>query len=255
MKKYTIQIIPSDGNVKEFVISFRLVILLLVLFVTIIAAAIYFVLDFGNIYVRSVNYNIMKKRVKQLENREKEIEYLNQEIKRFYDLSRRLNHALGLNIKPKKIVEEGSEVSRYINQEKNNSKDMEEEARELLQYVPSTTPCHGGWVSAGFSREHKAIDISIKEGSSVFSTMRGEVVFSGNTTYLGNTIKIKNDEGFMTVYAHNSKNMVKKGDMVNKGDLIALSGSSGRSEAPHLHYAIKMQGKWVDPANYMPIGR
>ncbi|MCK4421980.1 M23 family metallopeptidase [candidate division WOR-3 bacterium] len=255
MKRYTIQIIPSEGDVKQITIKHRTLVLIGILGGVIIGAFIYFGVNFTKMYVRNVQYNLMKREVSRLKKKEMEIKYLSREIRKFYALSNKLNEALGMNI-PRKITSQGSNDHPLLKEGMNSfGETMEEEARRLREFIPDIMPCQGGWISNGYSEDHKAIDISLKEGTAIFSTMEGEVIFSGELQYLGKIIKIHNNEGFLCVYAHNSKNLVRKGDMVKKGNVIALSGNTGRSEAPHLHYGIMMQGKWVNPINYLPVRR
>jgi len=68
---------------------------------------------------------------------------------------------------------------------------------------------------------------------------------------LGLTVKIKHEAGYSTLYAHNSRLLVKVGDKVKARDVIALSGSSGNSTGPHLHYEIRLHGTPVDPLRYI----
>jgi murein DD-endopeptidase MepM/ murein hydrolase activator NlpD len=132
---------------------------------------------------------------------------------------------------------------------------METEAIRLQNFIPNILPTTEGWISKKFSADHQAIDISLKEGTSLYSTMEGEVTFTGDRKYLGITLEIRNDEGFGLIYSHLSEILVKKGEKVKKNQLIAFSGNSGRSDAPHLHYGVQMQGKWINPIDYLLIRR
>jgi murein DD-endopeptidase MepM/ murein hydrolase activator NlpD len=167
-----------------------------------------------------------------------------------------LNKALGLDISRGKFYEEVEEKkSSEPHEELDEVEGMKEEALILQNFVPDILPTTEGWISKKFSEDHKAIDISLKEGTSLYATMDGTVFFDGDREYLGNTLEIRNDEGCVIVYGHLSKILVEVGQKVKKNQLVALSGNSGRSDAPHLHYALQMQGVWVDPFNYLPIRR
>jgi murein DD-endopeptidase MepM/ murein hydrolase activator NlpD len=255
MKQYTIQFIPPEGKIRELTITQRALIISITIGVIIIGAFIYFSVNIGRVYGKNIQYNLMKRKVAQLERKQKEIEYLSKEIRKFYVISTKLSNALGLDISPTESYNEENKSLAGRENEDLNEKTMEEEAKRLRDFIPDIMPCFGGWISKEFSGEHKAIDISLKEGSSIFATIEGEVVFSGERQYLGKTIEISNDEGFLVLYGHNNKNLVRKGAKVKKGDIIALSGNTGRSDAPHLHYGIQMHGKWVNPINYLPIRR
>ena len=95
---------------------------------------------------------------------------------------------------------------------------------------------------------HCGIDISAHEGTRVKSSAAGKVIFSGWKTGYGNVVIIRHNNNYITVYAHNRKNIVKQGDRVDSGELIALSGKTGAVTGAHLHFEIR---KYVTPLNPM----
>ncbi len=254
-KKYTIQIIPENGEVKEIHLTKRMIIVLGIAIFLIIGTILYFSVNIGKLVVDKAEYNLLKNKVAHLENRGLEIEKLNNRMKKFYDVADKLNKVLGLKISLEefyKAEEEKLSTEPYGISEVGT---MKEEAERLQDFIPNMLPTMEGWISKRFSADHKAIDISLKEGTSIYSTMEGAVTFAGNREYLGITLEINNDEGFAIIYGHLSEILVRKGQEVKKNQLIALSGNSGRSDAPHLHYGLQMQGKWVNPINYLLIRR
>jgi hypothetical protein len=115
-----------------------------------------------------------------------------------------------------------------------------------------------GRPSRGFAPEqenislrHFGMDIAGREGSPIFVTAAGVVKFAGWDDALGNLIIIDHENGYETVYGHNSAMMFEQGDRVKFGDIIALSGNSGVSSAPHLHYEIRHQAQPIDPLQYI----
>jgi murein DD-endopeptidase MepM/ murein hydrolase activator NlpD len=121
--------------------------------------------------------------------------------------------------------------------------------------VPSGRPLYG-WITQGFHVEeggekHEGIDIAVKEGTPVVATATGEIEFAGWDKDFGNITVIDHGNGYKTRYGHNQKALAGKGRKVFKGDVIALSGNSGRSSAPHLHYEIIVNGEPVDPSPYL----
>lgn len=99
---------------------------------------------------------------------------------------------------------------------------------------------------------HLGIDFSCPTGTEILATASGEVVgIRFDEGGYGKIITIKHDDKYQTRYAQLSEFKVEKGDKVQKGDVIALSGSSGMSTAPHLHYEILKEGKQVDPVEYI----
>jgi murein DD-endopeptidase MepM/ murein hydrolase activator NlpD len=103
----------------------------------------------------------------------------------------------------------------------------------------------------GDMRFHSGIDIAAEEGTPVFSVMKGRVIFSGEMAGYGNTIIIDHMNGYKTLYAHNKINLVKEGDEVNPGMIIAEVGSSGNSTGPHLHFEVRYNDKNMDPAIFL----
>lgn len=100
-------------------------------------------------------------------------------------------------------------------------------------------------------QSHQGVDYTIPEGSSVFATADGRVrdVAMRNSTS-GMTVVIDHGNGYETSYSHLSKSNVRKGQSVRRGDIIALSGDTGLSLAPHLHYEVRYNGMRVDPIHY-----
>ena len=94
---------------------------------------------------------------------------------------------------------------------------------------------------------HSGIDIGVGTGTSVRSVSSGEVIYAGYSSVWGNYIYVDHGSGYVTIYAHNSKLLVKKGDKVKCGQTIAKSGSTGYSTGAHLHFGIRKNGKWIDP--------
>ena len=98
---------------------------------------------------------------------------------------------------------------------------------------------------------HAGMDFSAKSGTPIFATGDGIVNRAdNNASGYGNHIVIRHGFGYETLYAHLSKYKVKKGQKVKRGDIIGYIGSSGRSEAPHLHYEVHKNGEVVNPINY-----
>lgn len=101
------------------------------------------------------------------------------------------------------------------------------------------------------NKSHTGIDISGKKGDPIVASANGLVVFSGWTDDLGNLIIIVHDNKFVTVYGHNSKNIVSERQFVTKGQLIALMGSSGYSSGTHLHFEIWEYSEAKDPREFI----
>ncbi|MBN2329615.1 MAG: peptidoglycan DD-metalloendopeptidase family protein [Candidatus Omnitrophica bacterium] len=104
----------------------------------------------------------------------------------------------------------------------------------------------------GVLRFHRGIDLKADSGTPVRAVMDGVIIEAGWQGTLGRYIKIRHSGGFETVYAHNSRIKVRKGQRVKQGQTISLSGNTGRSTGPHLHFEVIKNGKHVDPVQYLP---
>ena len=132
---------------------------------------------------------------------------------------------------------------------------------ELRAHIPSIRPVDIGWLSSryGFRNDpftgrqtfHRGLDFSVPVGTPVRATGDGVVVAIQQQRGLGKVVKISHGNDVMTVYAHLSRMLVKKGETVERGQVIGESGNSGRSTAPHLHYEIRIADRSVNPLSYI----
>jgi murein DD-endopeptidase MepM/ murein hydrolase activator NlpD len=134
--------------------------------------------------------------------------------------------------------------------------------RELNKQVyPEGRPVQDGFISSyfgersdpftGYSAIHKGIDFAGPAGSKVSSVAAGLVTRAGEYPGFGNMVEINHGNGLSTRYCHNEKLLVKQGDMVRKGEEVALMGSTGRSTGPHLHFEVLKNGVQVDPLRFI----
>ena len=100
----------------------------------------------------------------------------------------------------------------------------------------------------GGARRHSGVDLKTKPNDEIYAAFDGEVVASGPYYGYGNCIRIRHAYGLETLYSHQSKNMVQKGDKVKAGQVIGLTGRTGRATTEHLHFEVSFGGKRLDPA-------
>lgn len=131
---------------------------------------------------------------------------------------------------------------------------------QRLASTPSIWPVDGRITSDfgyrispfGFRREfHDGLDIAAPYGTSIRAAADGMVVFVGYKNGYGNMVTISHGYGFETSYGHTSKILVKRGQKVKKGQIIAKVGNTGRSTGPHVHYIVRVNGVLKNPANYL----
>jgi len=151
-----------------------------------------------------------------------------------------------------KTIDNVGEIKDYLSQQ-----------RDLFMATPRGWPV-SGWISSGFGYRthpitgkrdfHTGVDISQDPGTAIRATADGIVSFAGWSGANGRLVAIEHGHGFRTYYAHNKKINVKVGDVVQRGDIIAYLGSTGRSTGPHVHYEVWKDGKPVNPTSYLIAG-
>ncbi|HWG95778.1 MAG TPA: M23 family metallopeptidase [Nitrospira sp.] len=126
--------------------------------------------------------------------------------------------------------------------------------------TPSIWPVKG-WVTSGFGPRispftekpawHDGLDIGAAPNTPVHAPAQGRITSIGYDPKLGNIVRVDHGFGVETLYGHLAKALVKEGQRVERGDVIALVGSSGLSTGPHLHYMVKLNGQALDPTKYI----
>jgi murein DD-endopeptidase MepM/ murein hydrolase activator NlpD len=158
-----------------------------------------------------------------------------------------------LRKKINKTIDSVAEIRDYLS-----------EARDLYMATPMGWPVKG-WMSSKYGYRmhptkkvrdfHTGLDVSARPGTPIRTSADGIISFSGRSGANGNLVAIEHGFGYTTYYAHNKKNLVKEGDIVKRGDIIALVGSTGRSTGPHLHYEVWKSGKDINPMPYVKGGK
>ncbi len=113
-----------------------------------------------------------------------------------------------------------------------------------------------GSINSGFGARgagfHDGIDIGAPEGTPIRAAEKGEVIYSDQIRGYGNIVIVRHTAGIVSVYAHNQVNLVHEGQSVDRGEVIARVGSTGRVTGPHLHFEIRKNNAAQDPMRYLP---
>lgn len=130
--------------------------------------------------------------------------------------------------------------------------------------LPSGYPVATGYIGSGygertdpingFGEYHTGIDFDAPVGTDITAVADGVVSFTGERPGYGNVVEIDHGNGYMTRYAHNSKNVAVVGHRVHAGDVIAKVGSTGRATGPHCHFEVWLNGRAVNPRTYVSKG-
>lgn len=141
---------------------------------------------------------------------------------------------------------------------------LAKDKEKLLASIPAIQPIKNedltrmasgyGWRSDPFTKArkmHKGMDFTSPRGTPIYATGNGKIIRADSrSSGFGNHIRIDHGFGYVTLYAHLSKYNTKKGRKVKRGDLIGFVGSTGRSQAPHLHYEVRYKGRAINPVNF-----
>ncbi len=125
----------------------------------------------------------------------------------------------------------------------------------------SGSPLKKGFISSRYGQRtdpftgkpsfHHGVDFAGKAGSDVLAVAGGVVTWTGERSGYGRMVEISHGDGLVSRYGHNQKNLVEPGDVVRKGETIALVGSTGRSTGAHVHFEVYKNGRSVDPSSYI----
>ena len=129
------------------------------------------------------------------------------------------------------------------------------------ELLPKGYPVTGGYIGSGFGtrtdpisggiEHHLGIDFDAPSGSAIHAVADGVVTFVGQRSGYGNVIEIDHGNGYMTRYAHNSKNVARVGERVHAGQIVARVGETGRATGPHCHFEVWRNGRAVNPITYV----
>jgi len=158
-------------------------------------------------------------------------------------------------------------ITKLVEAVSNRDEYMSSVEADVLQHsvlkdmLPNSKPIDAAYKSSSYgwridpfngSRAfHEGLDFTANTGTPIRAAADGIVEASGQTPAYGNIVKLNHGSGLETRYAHASKLLVKPGERVVKGQVIALVGSTGRSTGPHLHYEIRLNGHPLDPRKYL----
>jgi len=203
---------------------------------------------------------------KKINDKMKSLDELEQKVRRMVGLSTQKTSRGGITRDSRSLMldeKTTNELSNEIDNKTYEYKTLIDDINKRLDYLaslPSAYPVTGSITSPFGSRTspygessefHPGIDIAVGYGTPVKAAGKGVVTYAGWLSGYGNVVMINHGYGITSVYGHNSQLLVKVGQTVNRGDIIAKSGSTGRSTGPHVHFEIRLNGNPVDPLKYL----
>jgi murein DD-endopeptidase MepM/ murein hydrolase activator NlpD len=264
--RFTSFIIIPDRSSRSFTVRIPNVLLVIL--------GVGFTIGICVIFVLGLFYNRLYQEATRAEGLARDNRELRLEVEKVRELDRQLREMRGLDIRLRQLMGQQIDPSLYgltfsedggiahieaVRESLTNADGLKGSPREAM---PTIWPVEGQvFISriftppeAGTDAIHGGVDISVKVGSPVRSTAAGRIVFAGVDGDWGRKIEIDHGNGLITIYAHLSRLDVKVDTVVRKGDTIGLSGNSGRSTAPHLHYEVRYRGIACNPEEFLTSG-
>jgi len=160
-----------------------------------------------------------------------------------------------LNVDKKRVQLSAKNLKRYLREKKLLTKKYKLSSQKLMFTKPFTIPLNSKVTSIyGTKRifnnhkhtQHLGTDFRAKVGTPIPATNSGKIIFAGDLFFTGGTVIINHGLGIYSIYGHLSKLLVTENQKISRGQIVALSGKSGRVTGPHLHWGLKISGQYID---------
>lgn len=260
IRNFSIIFIPEDTSQKtrSTKLSFKILFILILVYTFLSVVAGFYILSLTGLdnYLLPHKTGLNSVERQKVEEVNSKIIFLIKELEKLKATNKRLKYALELgdttlfdslkqiqdSVKESETLPIGGNILQIVKKLFFSSSKQNRE----IQFIKPVT----GFISRSFNPEkgHMGLDYVVKEGTPVYATAGGYVVFSGYTVDDGYTIIINHSDEYISVYKHCSTLIKKQRECVEQGELIAISGNSGKeTTGPHLHFEIWKNGKPVDP--------
>lgn len=259
-KAYSIIIVPSDhGPTRQYRVTRRLVIAALTLLGVYLLVTGVFVATYTRVFTKARRVAAMEREIQELRVQVDSVSRLEREVEQLTAVKHQVLAMLGVD--PTEAEQhagpDGSETPWQEGSAELLGLEHAKAAESLRAYAPSAWPVDG-YVSkdyfvdgAGDKTGHPGLDLVAPLETPVRAAGRGRVAEASYDEYLGNYLVIDHGFGFSTRYGHNARLLVSVGQVVERGQEVALLGNTGQSSAPHLHFEVRVDGAPVDPRQYL----
>lgn len=249
-RHWSITIVPADpARSREVRVSGLAVRLFALAALVLIAAGVTMAVTYGKMVREAGKTRRLAAEVRRLRSDNAKIVELAGELDAIRERESQLRDLLGLSPLSETSGDEAGGVAKHI--------DVPPTA-EPGHEAPDLWPVKGA-VSRSYTtdaaRRHDGVDIAGRTGTPILAAGSGVVEFAGIDTIFGNMVRIDHENGYATLYGHNSRLAARIGQRISRGQVVAYLGSTGRSSAPHLHFEVRHDGLPVDPLTLMqPAG-
>ncbi len=257
-RSWNIIIVPTDhAGTRQYTVSRTLLLSTLVLVGIFLVALTFFLVDYSRALRRGREASRLEAENATLRAQVATIDRLNQQVEDLTALKAQVLAMLG-------VERDGVDLAGPADSTRRETVapielagvDHLKAAESIRSYAPTLWPVEG-YVSKEFYRKeggekaHPGLDLVAPDGAPVRAAGRGQVVEASYDEWLGNYVVIDHGFGYSTLYGHAQRLLVHAGQSVERGQVIALLGNTGRSSAPHLHFEVRIDGEPVDPRQYL----
>lgn len=268
-KYYSIMVIPHEkGTPRSFQISGRMVRILCAFAVALLAGLAVFLANQGKLISLARRASEVEEENRELLRKNALVLELAERMERLENLYERIAELFSASIEvPNPVPVESAALSEGVESRAVEEVFFDVEGKKIPgshgflsaspvgDSRPSAWPLTAlGYVTRQFSglRDgHAGMDIAVPDGTPVKATAAGTVIEARYDRVFGHYVLIDHGNGFSTFYAHNGRLLVAEGQGVKKDEIIAFSGTTGQSSAPHLHFEVRKEGVPVDPQQYL----
>jgi murein DD-endopeptidase MepM/ murein hydrolase activator NlpD len=260
-KAYNIIVVPDDhGPTRQYRVTRRLIISAVTLLGIHLVVMSVFVATYAQVLRKARQAGRLEQENAGLREEVQTVEGLRQEVEKLTAVKNQVLAMLGVDasqVEPQQAVTEPQHKSLQEVSPELLGLEHAKAAESVRAYAPSSWPVDG-YVSKDFFLEeaggraaHPGIDIVAPLETPVRAAGRGRVIEASYDELLGNYLVVDHGFGFTTLYGHNARLLVSVGQVVERGQVVALLGNTGRSSAPHLHFEVRIDGAPVDPRQYL----
>lgn len=252
---FTVIVVPHDPkNTRNFVVSYRLFYVLIVFVFIGLAAMAIFVATYGRLLLKARESVVLAGQVEDLTKRNEQIGEVMRSLSELHAMDLKVRQMLGLDI----AEEDSLAMSRVQEPDGLTEREVQSGKEQMLRSIPSFWPVRGYITKSynvaggpGDTDYHPGIDIGVDRGTPVRSAASGYIAEAAWDDTYGYYVRIDHGYGIKTLYGHNDRLVVIRGERVGRGQTIAYSGNTGRSTAPHLHFEVIQDNVNVDPLKYL----
>ena len=257
MKKdtFTIIVVPHDPQrTRNYKIQYRLFYLFIAFVCIGLATVIVFVTTHGRLLMKAGESVVLAGQVEELTRKNEQIGEIMRNLSELHAMDLKVRQMLGVDM----AEEDSLAMSRTQEPDGLTDREVQSEKEQMLRSIPSFWPVRGYITKsyhmtggAGDTDYHPGIDIGVERGTPVRAAASGYITEAGWDDTYGYFVRVDHGYGIKTLYGHNDRLVVMRGERVGRGQTIAYSGNTGRSSAPHLHFEVIQDNVNVDPLKYL----